>query len=252
MRTPTFHADRLLTFLRKHKIATLDELKTTLGTHSTMTIFRKLKQLQYLSSCSHGGKYYTLKQIVAFDQEGLWRYKRVLFSEHGSLKETIKVLIERSLQGYTALEMEQRLSLKPNATLAELAEQKAIYRTKISGRYVYFAENASLRTRQELSRRDTIPAEVPTHMKPEVLLNEVKAAIILFYSSLNEKERRLYAGLESLKIGRGGDQVIAELLGLDRKTIARGRNELLGDSLEAQGTRKSGGGRKCIQKKRRH
>lgn len=89
-------------------------------------------------------------------------------------------------------------------------------------------------------------------MKPDVLLNEVKAAIILFYSLLNEKERRLYAGLESMKIGRGGDTAISELLGIDRKTIARGRNELLGDTIDIERTRQKGAGRKGLKKNRRH
>ena len=56
---------------------------------------------------------------------------------------------------------------------------------------------------------------------------ELRAAIVLFFSVLDEKQRRLYAGLEALKTGRGGDARIAELLGLDGGTVARGRRELL-------------------------
>lgn len=252
MRRPTLHSDLLLKLLLKQKIATLDELKTTLGTSSTMTVFRKLKELQYISSCSRSGKYYTLKRIATFSQEGLWFCNGVLFSCHTSLKETIKALIESSQQGYTAIEMEQMLGIQPNGSLLELATNKTVYRNKISGRYVYFSQNASQRTRQELLRRDTIEAEVPNRMKPNMLLNEVKAAIILFYSSLNEKERRLYAGLESMKIGRGGDTAISELFGIDRKTIARGRNELLGDTIDIERTRQKGAGRKGFKKNRRH
>jgi len=144
------------------------------------------------------------------------------------------------------------LGIQPNGSLLELATNKTVYRNKISGRYVYFSQNASQRTRQELFRRDTIEAEVPNRMKPNMLLNEVKAAIILFYSSLNEKERRLYAGLESMKIGRGGDTAISELFGIDRKTIARGRNELLGDTIDIERTRQKGAGRKGLKKNRRH
>lgn len=252
MRTPTLHSDLLLKLLLKRKIATLDELKTTLGTNSTMTVFRKLKQLEYISSCSHSGRYYTLKRIATFSQEGLWFCNGVLFSSHPSLKETIQVLIESSQQGYTAIEIEQMLGIQPNGSLLELATRKTVYRNKISGRYVYFSPNVSQRTRQELFRRDTIETEITNRMKPDVLLNEVKAAIILFYSSLKEKERRLYAGLESMKIGRGGDTAISELLGIDRKTIARGRNELLGDTIDLERTRQKGAGRKGIKKNRRH
>jgi hypothetical protein len=39
----------------------------------------------------------------------------------------------------------------------------------------------------------------------------VKAGLVLFYSVLDEKQRRLCAGLESLRRGRGGDRKIAEL-----------------------------------------
>ena len=252
MRKPILCSDQLLTFLLKKKMATLDELKTTLGTSSTMTVFRKLKQLDYLSSCSDSGKYYTLKRIATFNQEGLWFCNRVLFSSHATLTDTINALIHDSKKGYTAIEIEQMLSIKPNKSLVELAKQKRVYRNKISGRYVYFSQNASQRKNQELFRRDTIESELPDRIKPDVLLNELKAAIVLFYTSLNEKERRLYAGVESIKIGRGGDQAIAELFGMDRKTVARGKNELLGDTFPVETIRQKGAGRKGIKKNRGH
>jgi len=252
MRKPTLHSDLLLKLLLKQKIATLDELKTALGTNSSMTVFRKLKELEYISSCSHTGKYYTLKRIVTFNQEGLWFCNQILFSSHVSLKETIKALIDNSQQGYTAIEIEQMLGIQPNGSLLELAIDKTVCRSKISGRYVYFSQNASQRTRQGLFRRDSIEAAMPNRMNPEMLLNEVKAAIILFYSSLNEKERRLYAALESMKIGRGGDKAMSELFGMDRKTIARGRSELLGDIIDVERIRHKGAGRKGSKKNSRH
>ena len=57
MRTVTFQASTLLKHFKKEKIADLSELKRILGTNTTMTVFRKLRQLQYISSCSHSGKY---------------------------------------------------------------------------------------------------------------------------------------------------------------------------------------------------
>jgi hypothetical protein len=77
----------------------------------------------------------------------------------------------------------------------------------------------------------------------------MKAAIILFYSLLDEQHRRLYAGLESLKLGHGGDTVLAEFLGLDPHTIARGRQRLVDQDVEVGRTRKSGGGRKRLETK---
>jgi hypothetical protein len=84
------------------------------------------------------------------------------------------------------------------------------------------------------------------------LPDEVKAAIVLFYSFLDERQRRLYAGLEALQFGRGGDREIADLLDVDVHTVSKGRRELLLGSLEpTDAIRRSGGGRRPVEKKRR-
>ena len=64
MRTPSFFSDPLRKFLRSNKIATLPELKQALGTAVDTTVFRKLKEISYLSSYSHRGRYYTLAEIA--------------------------------------------------------------------------------------------------------------------------------------------------------------------------------------------
>ena len=48
-----------------------------------------------------------------------------------------------------------------------------------------------------------------------------------FFESLNEKDRRRYAGLEASKLGHGGVTYISELLGCDRKTVCKGIDEIL-------------------------
>jgi hypothetical protein len=68
---------------------------------------------------------------------------------------------------------------------------------------------------------------------------------------LDEKQRRLYAGVEALKYGVGGDKWIAGLLGMHLQTVARGRRELLAGDIEVGRTRKVGGGRKRVEKKHR-
>jgi hypothetical protein len=80
--------------------------------------------------------------------------------------------------------------------------------------------------------------------------DELRARMILYYSLLNEKQRRLYAGLESLKLGYGGDRKVAEFLGIDAHTVARGREQLLASDFEPARIRKAGAGRKAVEKKR--
>jgi hypothetical protein len=63
-----------------------------------------------------------------------------------------------------------------------------------------------------------------------------------FYRSLNEKDRRRYAGLEADKLGHGGISYISEILGCDRKTVSKGIDELLGPpDLDPLRIRKKGG-----------
>jgi hypothetical protein len=79
----------------------------------------------------------------------------------------------------------------------------------------------------------------------------LRAAIVLFFSLLDERQRRLYAGLEAQKFGHGGDRKIAELLGLDVHTVAKGRGELFAGDVDPERVRRQGGGRKTAEKKRR-
>lgn len=88
-------------------------------------------------------------------------------------------------------------------------------------------------------------------MGNEVIPDELKAAIVLFFCVLNEQHKRLYAGLESMKLGYGGDRKIAGLLGIDTKTVAKGRAELFGQQIELGRIRRGGGGRPVVEKKLR-
>ena len=101
-----FPAETVRAFLQRQRVATLDDLKQALGTTGTMTVFRKLKSLLYLSSYSHQGKYYTLQEIPAFDEQGLWGWHSVWFSRYGNLVETSREFVEAAAAGFTAGELE--------------------------------------------------------------------------------------------------------------------------------------------------
>ena len=239
----------LLTYLKEKKIVTMDEVKAFLNTNTRMTAFRKLSQLNYISSCSHSGKYYTLKRIARFNRNGIWIYNSVVFSKYGTLKKTLETMIENSSKGYTAAELNSLLKVKVEDVLLELSKSKIVIRKKMSGVYVYYSTSSNLCKPQELKRKDRIQCVGNAKMESEILMNELKATLIIFYSTLNEKQRRLYAGLESVKVGRGGDKFIAELLDIDQKTVAKGKRELLSGEVGVDSIRKSGGGRKKVKKK---
>lgn len=61
------------------------------------------------------------------------------------------------------------------------------------------------------------------------------------YCSLSEKGKRRYAAIEAAKLGHGGIEYVAQVLGCDPKTIRQGQMELEGtDSLDGDRDRKKG------------
>jgi hypothetical protein len=54
----------------------------------------------------------------------------------------------------------------------------------------------------------------------------VEQAMLATYASLNERQRRLYAANEALKLGHGGITFVAQLFDCHRKTVQRGLAEL--------------------------
>ncbi len=75
----------------------------------------------------------------------------------------------------------------------------------------------------------------------------------LLLSRLDEQQRRWYVALEAERLGRRGVPLMAQISGLDEKTIRRGRAEL-NKELQDRPTdriRQIGGGRIPAQKKTR-
>jgi len=252
MRSTLYRVEDLRRLFRKQKIATMPELKAALGTEVDVTVFRKLNELSYRTSYSHRGQYYTLDALARFDPQGLWWYRSVGFSRHGTLVSTLETFVQDSEAGYFATELTEVLRVGVKEALLQLVREGRLARESVSGLYVYCATDRARRREQLLARRvsDTAPSVGRSAASP-VVPDELKASIVLFFSLLDEKQRRLYAALESLKYGHGGDRKIADFLGLDVATVARGRDELLARDFELERIRKPGGGRKPAEKKRR-
>lgn len=76
---------------------------------------------------------------------------------------------------------------------------------------------------------------------------EIERAMKKCYAILSEKDQRLYAAVEALKLGVGGQSYIARILGCSEKKVHRGLAELAKlpkASKYDPAIRKSGGGRK--------
>lgn len=75
---------------------------------------------------------------------------------------------------------------------------------------------------------------------------EVAAQVRAFYATLSEKDQRRYAAVEARRLGHGGIEYVAEVLGCARRTVERGQHELdeLPHDPAAGRVRRPGGGRK--------
>ena len=76
---------------------------------------------------------------------------------------------------------------------------------------------------------------------------EIEAQMQKLHRCLSEKNRRLYAGVEALKLAYGGISYIARLFGCSRDTVLRGIKELTEEEILPENrTRKVGGGRQAV------
>jgi hypothetical protein len=250
MRSLSFDPQVLRKHLRRRKIATLPELKEALGGAANLTVFRKLKLLDYLSSYTHRGRYYALRETARFDDAGLWSFDAVWFSRHGTLVAAIELFVNQAPRGCFADELADALHAEVQDPLRDLVRLGRLRRSDVAGRFLYTSADSrqsrdQIRTRQTASAVPLLADASALQVSPA----ELKAAILLFYSLLDEQQRRLFAGLESIKLGHGGDSTLAAFLGLDPHTVARGRQQLLDQNVTFGRTRRFGGGRQPIKKK---
>jgi hypothetical protein len=243
MRPVQYVLEPLLNLFQRLQAVTMPEMKKALGTQVDVTVFRKLAALDHLTSYSHRGSFYTLPAIAQFDQQGLWIGRGAWFSKHGTLLDTAETLVGTSTAGYHAAELEACLHVPVKDALRHLTLDGRIHRSEHAGLYLYTAPSRQ-RRQEQLAARHSLSQVADQEQQ------NIRAAIVLFYSLLDEQQRRLFAGLESLKCGHGGDRSLAELLGLNEETVARGRRELVENRVLAQRVRRSGAGRPKVEKKR--
>lgn len=243
MRPLQYTLQPLLDLFQRLQALTMPEMKEALGTQVDMTVFRKLAPLDHLTSYSHRGGFYTLPSLAQFDRQGLWVARGAWFSKHGTLLQTTEAFVRESSAGYHAAELEACLHVPVKDALRQLTQTGRIHRAEHAGLYLYTASSRN-RRQPQVAARHALAETVDQDQQ------QVRAAVVLFYSLLDEQQRRLFAGLESLKCGHGGDRQLSELLGLNPETVARGRRELLESRVLTERVRRGGGGRHRAEKKR--
>ena len=244
--------DAIQLLFQEKTVVRLHDLQAASQTDSRMTIYRALSRLHALTSYSHRGAYYTLPCSPVFDAHGLWAFQEVMFSQFGDLLDTTLALVEASTAGLLAAELDRLVRVESKHALLQLVRQGRVIRMPQGRQFVYLSTQPSVQRRQQLMRQEnTAHAVIGQGLDPARLSEELRDEILRFFSLLNEKQRRLYAGLEAAKLGYGGDTQIAALFGMDAHTVAAGRRELGQDPLLPTAIRHPGGGRHRVEKKTR-
>lgn len=163
---------------RTKPAALLDDLRKALGTQSRTTIFRVLSAAGYTTSYSHAGRYYTLNRIPKFDSRGIWIYRGIGFSAHGTLRATVTDLVETSPAGQTHGELQEVLHLRVHDTLRLLIGAGELSRRQFQQTYVYLSPKTKRASAQWAQRQQFAVAAAPVQLEPshviEVLLELIR------------------------------------------------------------------------------
>jgi len=146
----TVKESAVVSLLQQWRVGTMARLRQQLQV-SHMTVARALKKYGYYSSFNKNAAYYTLHDLPCFDDAGLWWYRDIGFSRHGTLTATVVALVEPSPAGCTVAELEARLRTPVANLLCRCCREGRLARAYRGRRVVYVSP--VVRQRGEQLRR---------------------------------------------------------------------------------------------------
>ena len=96
---------------------------------------------------------YTLDSIAQYDERGLWSYRDIHFSRHGTLLNTAATLVTNAPAGYFTDELDDVVQVATKDALRHLVQQDRLYRRELAGRYLYCAKERQRRQEQWAARQ---------------------------------------------------------------------------------------------------
>jgi len=150
------------------KVLTIEQLVGLLES-SVITARRQLKKWKAYTSFNMNGRYYTLPGIPRFDENGIWKYQRILFSKYGTLRQTICQFIGRSETGLSARQIAQVVEVASNSSVfSHLQSISGIRRERHQGRFVYFSDERYQEQKAALCQAQ--PARLPSDAEAVMIL----------------------------------------------------------------------------------
>ncbi len=163
MRTRDIQQEKkaLNTFTQK-KVVMVPELALLLQCSPT-TVRRRLKGWNVYTSYNKNGQYYTLPSIPQFSKKGLWQYRGIFFSKHGTLKNTIIHFVRISEKGLSNSELAEIIGVNPHSFMPQFKELAELRREKYGRQVVYYSSEPQVHQSQKEKR---FPPEPPLGKLP--------------------------------------------------------------------------------------
>jgi hypothetical protein len=166
--------EKIKNLLLKKRVIDIKDVYKAIHTNSRTTAYRYLQKVDALSSYSHAGKYYTLKEIAQFEEDGLWHYGDISFSKYGTLMDTIVHLVSTCDHGKSCSELETQQRVYVQNALFALVKSKKITRQDVNGVYVYLSidpDQSSVQMRKRVQKK-IVP--LPTWVVIQILVATIQ------------------------------------------------------------------------------
>lgn len=200
------HATRLIRLFRRNLVLDMPAILQAFPDRSRCSIFRDLKEIGYLSSYNHAGRFFTLTDVPPFDDDGLWQHQGVFFSRHGTLKGTVRHLVQTADAGQTHHELQQRLQVRVHNTVLDLVRHNEIAREELDKLFLYVHVDSEVRFNQIAKRRQEMEQRLPALVLGSFEIIEVLLDVIRFGE---QEPERVFTRLRDKGLGVNVEQVTA-------------------------------------------
>jgi hypothetical protein len=168
--------------LLTNSVMSLKQLRHELNDRPRSSFFRDLGKLASISSYTHTGQYHSLYETARFDENGLWFFQDVGFSQYGTLKKALVHIISHHPVGMTHAEMKKLFRIEVQKPLTGLVNTHVVTRRMLPSRiYVYLGVDET-KTEEQFQRRLALsdgPFDIvlpPETIRIELLVEIIRTA----------------------------------------------------------------------------
>jgi len=144
---------KIQNLLMTNGVMSVKQLRHEFSGRSRSSLFRDLRKLDVISSFTHTGQYHTLKRTARFDENGLWFFQTIGFSQHGTLKSALVQVISNSRAGMTHKEIKTLFRIEVQKPLTDLVNTSAVTRQLLPSRVFVYLSADEKRTQEQFQRR---------------------------------------------------------------------------------------------------